>query len=131
MPIVSSLLPEILKAIDRGVKVKLLIYPYYMPLAHVFLSRGKEVFDKVKKGVEMRLVHNFSSFFGVVDDSEVVLFSASPQGWGLHRLGCKYGMQALQKTWARSLILSGTGERKLTLKSLQGNESSAVSEIDK
>jgi len=79
MPIVSSLLPEILKAIDRGVKVKLLLPPRYMSLAPVFLTQGEEAFDKIKKSVEIRLVHNFSSSFGVVDDSAVILFQLHPR----------------------------------------------------
>jgi HTH-type transcriptional regulator, sugar sensing transcriptional regulator len=79
MPIVSSLLPEILKAIDRGVKVKLLISPHYIALAPVFLSQGEEAFAKVKKSVEIRLVQNFSSSFGVIDDSAVVLFQLHPR----------------------------------------------------
>jgi sugar-specific transcriptional regulator TrmB len=79
MPIVSSLLPEILKAIDRGVKVKLLISPRYMSLAPVFLSQGEGAFDKVKNGVEIRIVQNFSSSFGVVDDSAVILFQLHPR----------------------------------------------------
>ena len=79
MPIVSSLLPEILKAIDRGVKVKLLLSSRYLSLAPVFLTQGKEAFDKIKKSVEIRLVHNFSSSFGVIDDDAVVLFQLHPR----------------------------------------------------
>jgi sugar-specific transcriptional regulator TrmB len=41
MPIVSSLLPEILKAIDRGVKVKLPISPRDMSLVPVFFIAGR------------------------------------------------------------------------------------------
>jgi HTH-type transcriptional regulator, sugar sensing transcriptional regulator len=74
----SSLLPEILKAIDHGAKVKLLISLRYMFLAPVFYAR-KEAFDKVKKGMEIRLAHNFASSFGVVDDSAVILFQLHPR----------------------------------------------------
>jgi sugar-specific transcriptional regulator TrmB len=79
LPIVSSLLPEIVKAIDRGVKIKLLIAPRYMSLAPVFLSQGEEAFDKIKKAMEIRIVQNFASSFGVVDDSAVVLFQLHPR----------------------------------------------------
>lgn len=79
LPVVSNLLPEILKAIDRGVKIRLLIAPRYVSLAPFFLSQGEEALEKVKKGMEIRVVHNFSSCFGVVDDSAVVLFQLHPR----------------------------------------------------
>jgi len=74
-----SLLPEILKAIDRGVKIRLLISHRYLSLVSVFSMQGEEAFDKLKKGMEIKLVQNFTSCFGVVDDSAVVLFQLHPR----------------------------------------------------
>jgi hypothetical protein len=72
-------LPEILKAIDRGVKIRLMIAPRYVSLAPIFLAQGEEAFDKIKKSMEIRIVQNFSSSFGVLDDSAVVLFQLHPR----------------------------------------------------
>lgn len=79
MPIFSDLVPEIFKAIDRGVKIRLLISPSYMSLAPVLLSQGEEAFDKIKKGMEIRVIQSFASSFAVVDDSAVVLFQLHPR----------------------------------------------------
>lgn len=79
VPIFSDLLPEILKAIDRGVKIRLLISPCYASLAPVFLKQGEEAFDKINKGMELRVVQNFVSSFAVVDDRAVVLFQLHPR----------------------------------------------------
>jgi len=79
MPIVSSLLPEILKAIDRGVKIRLLISPRFIALPSVLSLQGEENFGKFKKGIELRIVQNFNSCFGIIDDSIVVLFQLHPQ----------------------------------------------------
>ncbi|MDQ1254111.1 MAG: HTH-type transcriptional regulator, sugar sensing transcriptional regulator [Euryarchaeota archaeon] len=79
LPIVSNLLPEILKALDRGVKVRLLIAPRYVSLAPLFLSQSEEALHKIIKGMEIRVVQNCASCFGVVDDSAVVLFQLHPR----------------------------------------------------
>ncbi|AKB48168.1 Transcriptional regulator, TrmB family [Methanosarcina sp. Kolksee] len=80
MPIIPSLLPEILKAIDRGVKIRLLAPPRFAALSSVFSMQGEENFGKFKKGIEVRLVQrNFNSCFGIFDDSVVVLFQLHPQ----------------------------------------------------
>lgn len=79
LPIAPNLRPEILKAINRGVKIKLLIAPYYLSLFPVFLMQGEKAFDKIKKAVEIRIVQNFASSFGVIDDSAVVLFQLHPR----------------------------------------------------
>ncbi|WP_292380900.1 TrmB family transcriptional regulator [Methanosarcina sp. UBA289] len=79
MPIVSSLLPEILKAIDRGVKIRLLISPRFISLASMLSMQGEENLNKFKRGIEIRLVQNFNSCFGIVDDSIVMLFQLHPQ----------------------------------------------------
>lgn len=63
IPIVSSLLPEIFKAIDRGVKVKLMISHRYISLASVFSKQRDENFDKLKRGMDIRLVQKFYILF--------------------------------------------------------------------
>lgn len=78
MPIISSLLPEISKAIDRGVKIKLLGSHRFTVLSSMLSLLGEDSFGKFKKGVEIRLVQNFNSCFGIVDDSIVVLFQLHP-----------------------------------------------------
>lgn len=80
MPIVPSLLPEILKAIDRGVKIRLLGSHRFTALSSMFSLLGDENFDKFKKGMEIRLAQrSFNSCFGIFDDSVVVLFQLHPQ----------------------------------------------------
>jgi sugar-specific transcriptional regulator TrmB len=79
IPIVSFLLPDVLKAIDRGVKIKLMISPRFMSLASLLSRQGEEAFEKLKKGMEIRVVENSHSCFGVIDNSAVVLFQPHPQ----------------------------------------------------
>ncbi len=79
MPVVANLLPDIIKAIDRGVKIRLLISPRFLALVSLFSMQGEEVLGKLKKGLDLRLSQNFDSYFGVVDDSVVILFQPHPQ----------------------------------------------------
>lgn len=76
--IVFYLLPEIIKAIDRGVQIKLMISPRFMALASVLSHQEGEILEKLKKGLDIRLVQNSNSCFGIVDDSIVVLFQPHP-----------------------------------------------------
>lgn len=78
LPNVSNLLPEILKAIDCGVKIKLLITPYHMTIIPVFIRQGEKALDKLKKAIEIRIAKNIASSFLVIDDSVVVLFQLHP-----------------------------------------------------
>jgi sugar-specific transcriptional regulator TrmB len=78
LPNISNLLPEILKAIDRGVKIKLLITPHHMTIIPVFIKQGEKALDKLKKAIEIRIIKNIASSFLVVDDSAVVLFQLHP-----------------------------------------------------
>lgn len=41
--------------------------------------QGEENLNKFKRGIEIRLVQNFNSCFGIVDDSIVMLFQLHPQ----------------------------------------------------
>ncbi|TAH54356.1 MAG: TrmB family transcriptional regulator [Methanosarcina mazei] len=76
--IVFYLLPEITKAIDRGVQIKLMISPRFMALASMLSHQEGEILEKLKKGLDIRLVQNSNSCFGIVDDSIVVLFQPHP-----------------------------------------------------
>jgi sugar-specific transcriptional regulator TrmB len=76
--IVFYLLPEITKAIDRGVRIKLMISPRFMALASMLSHQEVEILEKLKKGLDIRLVQNSNSCFGIVDDSVVVLFQPHP-----------------------------------------------------
>jgi len=79
MPVVANLLPEITKAIDRGVKIRLLVSPRFLALVPLFSMQGEETLGKLKKGLDIRLSQNFDSYFGVVDDSVVILFQPHPR----------------------------------------------------
>lgn len=79
MPVVASLLPDIIKAIDRGVKIRLLISPRFLALVSLFSMQGEETLGKLKKGLDIRLSQNFDSYFGVIDDSVVILFQPHPK----------------------------------------------------
>jgi sugar-specific transcriptional regulator TrmB len=79
MPVFSFLLPDIIKAIDRGVKIKLIISPRFISLAYMLSRQEEEALGKLKKGMEIRLVQNSQSCFGVIDSSVVVLFQPHPQ----------------------------------------------------
>lgn len=76
--IVFYLLPEITKAIDRGVRIKLMISPRFMSLASMLSYQKSETLEKLQKGLDIRVVQNFNSCFGIVDDSTVVLFHPHP-----------------------------------------------------
>ncbi len=45
-----------------------------MALASVLSHQEGEILEKLKKGLDIRLVQNSNSCFGIVDDSIVVLF---------------------------------------------------------
>jgi sugar-specific transcriptional regulator TrmB len=77
-PNISNLLPEILKAIDRGVKIKLLITPHHMTMIPVFIKQGEKALDKLKKAIEIRTAKNIASSFLVIDDNVVVFFQLHP-----------------------------------------------------
>ena len=78
MPIIASLPPEVLKAIDRGIKIRLLVSHRFTSLPSLLSIRGEDDFAKFKKGMEIRLAQNFNSCFGIVDESVVVLFQLHP-----------------------------------------------------
>jgi len=78
IPIVLYLLPEITKAIDRGVQIRMMASPRFRALTSMFFNQEGEILRKLKKGLDIRLVQNFHSCFGIVDDSIVVLFQPHP-----------------------------------------------------
>jgi sugar-specific transcriptional regulator TrmB len=78
IPIVFYLLPEITKAIDRGVRIRLMVSPRFMVLTSMLSNQKGETLEKLKKGLDIRLVQNFNSCFGIVDDNVVVLFQPHP-----------------------------------------------------
>jgi len=75
--------------------------------------RGEEALEKLKKGMEIRLVQNFDSCFGVVDNNMVVMFQLHPLDKD-RILSGKFGTKGLQKTLLRGLTFSGTEEKSLT-----------------
>ncbi|MDY9926225.1 TrmB family transcriptional regulator [Methanosarcina sp.] len=78
IPIVFYLLPEITKAIDRGVRIRLMVSPRFRALTSMLSNQEGETPEKLKKGLDIRLVQNFNSCFGIVDDSVVILFQPHP-----------------------------------------------------
>jgi sugar-specific transcriptional regulator TrmB len=78
IPIVLYLLPEITKAIDRGVSIRLMVSPRFMALTSMLSYQEGEILEKLQKGLDIRLVQNFNSCFGIVDDSIIVLFQPHP-----------------------------------------------------
>jgi sugar-specific transcriptional regulator TrmB len=76
--IVFYLLPEITKAIDRGVRIRLMVSPHFMAVIPILSNQAEETLEKLKKGLDIRLVRNFNSCFGIVDDSVVVLIQPHP-----------------------------------------------------
>ncbi|MDQ1276670.1 MAG: HTH-type transcriptional regulator, sugar sensing transcriptional regulator [Euryarchaeota archaeon] len=78
IPIVLYLLPEITKAIDRGVRIRLMVSPRFKALTSMLSYQEGETLEKLQKGLDIRLVQNFNSCFGIVDDSIVVLFQPHP-----------------------------------------------------
>ncbi|WP_255336695.1 TrmB family transcriptional regulator [Methanosarcina sp. KYL-1] len=79
MPVIAFLIPEITRALDRGVRVRLLISPRFMSLVSVLSLQEEETLATLKKGLELRMNPNFDSYFGVVDESIVVLFQPHPK----------------------------------------------------
>ena len=78
IPIVLHLLPEIAKAIDRGVQIRLMVSSRFRALAPLLAGHQQEILRKLEKGFDIRLVQNFNSCFGIVDDSVVILFQPHP-----------------------------------------------------
>ncbi|AKB35793.1 Transcriptional regulator, TrmB family [Methanosarcina siciliae C2J] len=76
--IVFHALPEITKAIDRGVHIRLLAPPRFKALTSILSNQEEEVLEKLKKSLDIRLAQNFHSCFGIVDDTTVVLFQPHP-----------------------------------------------------
>lgn len=132
IPIVSSLLPEVVKAIDRGVKIRLLVSHRFISLASVLSMQGEEAFCKLKKGMEIRAVQNFNSCFGIIDDSVVVLLQLHPQD--------KDRILSVVKIWDAGLaknlgeefeLLWNSGEKLDMEKIAEEYKSSRASGIDK
>lgn len=127
MPIISSLLPEISKAIDRGVKIKLLGSHRFTALSSMLSLLGEDSFGKFKKGIEIRLVQNFNSCFGIVDDSIVVLFQLHPLDNDRVLSVVKIWDAGLaKKIWVRNSNSSGMREKSLILKKLLKGKFSVV-----
>lgn len=78
IPVFPLLMPDVLKAIDRGIKIKLMISDRFRSLAPMLSMQGEEAIKELKKGMEIRIVQNSHSCFGVVDESVVVLFQLHP-----------------------------------------------------
>ncbi|AKB12770.1 hypothetical protein SAMN02910340_00647 [Methanosarcina thermophila] len=78
MSIIASLLPEVLRAIDRGVKIRLLVSHRFTPLSSLLSMQGEENFGMFKKGVDIRFTKNLNSCFGIIDESAVVLSQLHP-----------------------------------------------------
>ncbi|HIH75632.1 MAG TPA: TrmB family transcriptional regulator [Methanosarcina sp.] len=78
IPIVFYLLPDIIKAIDRGVRIRLMISPRFSALTSILSRQEGEILKKLQNGLDIRLVQNLNSCFGIVDDSIVVLFQSHP-----------------------------------------------------
>ena len=78
IPIVFHLLPEITKAIDRGVRIRLMVSPRFGALTSMLSNQEGETLEKLQRGLDIRLVKNFNSCFGIADDSVVVLFQPHP-----------------------------------------------------
>ena len=78
IPIVFHLLPEITKAIDRGVRIRLMVSPRFGALTSMLSNQEGETLEKLQRGLDIRLVQNFNSCFGIADDSVVVLFQPHP-----------------------------------------------------
>jgi len=76
--IVFYLLPEITKAIDRGVRIRLMVSPRFVALTSMLSNQEGEILEKLKKGLDIRLVQNSNSCFGIVDDSVVILIQPHP-----------------------------------------------------
>lgn len=78
IPVFFYLLPEITKAIDRGVQIRLMASPRFCALTSMLSNQKGDTLEKLKKGLDVRLVQNFHSCFGIVDDTIVVLFQPHP-----------------------------------------------------
>lgn len=76
--VILHLLPEIIKAIDRGVRIRLMISPRFGALTSILSNQAGEILEKLQRGLDIRLVQNFNSCFGIVDDSIVVLLQPHP-----------------------------------------------------
>jgi sugar-specific transcriptional regulator TrmB len=77
--IVLNLLPEITKAIDRGVRIQMMIvFPRFRALTSILSHQRGEILEKLQKGLDIRVVQNSNSCFGIVDDSIIVLFQPHP-----------------------------------------------------
>ena len=122
IPIISSLLPEVLKAIDRGVKIKLMISPRFISLASVLSMQGEKALSKLKKGMEIRIVQNFNSYFGVIDDSIVVLLQLHPQDKDRILSVVKIWDTGLAKNLGEEFELLWNSGEKLDLEKVLGDE---------
>src|SRR5690606_2401608 len=67
------------RAIDRGVKIRLMVSPRFRALTSLLSRQEGETLGKLKKGLDVRLFQTFNSCFGVVDYSIVILFQPHPK----------------------------------------------------
>ena len=113
IPVVLHLLPEITKAIDRGVQIRLMVSPRFRALATLLAGhQQEEILRKLKKGFDIRLVQNFNSCFGIVDDSVVILFQPHPTDMDRVLSVVKIWDKGLAKNLKEEFeLLWNTGER--------------------
>ncbi len=122
MPVFSLLIPDVLKAIDRGVKIKLMISPRFISLASVLSMQKEEALEKLKKSMEIRLVQNSQSCFGVIDSSAVVLFQPHPQDKDRILSVVKIWDSEFAKNLSKEFEFLWRGGEKLDLEKVLGNE---------
>jgi len=121
MPIIASLLPEVLRAIDRGVKIRLLVSHRFTSLPSLLSMQGEDDFAKFKKGVEIRLTQNLNSCFGIIDESAVVLSQLHPHDSDRILSVIKIWDMGLAKSLGKEFELLWNGGEKFDLEKLSGD----------
>jgi Predicted transcriptional regulators len=78
VPILTIIFAEFVKALERGVKINMLVSPQFNNFVS-FLSRKDEKTLKIlKKNLEIRSVRNTNSYFGIIDNNLVILLQPHP-----------------------------------------------------
>lgn len=78
MPVLTIIFDEFVRALDRGVKVKMLVSPQFNNFISFLSRKDEKTVEILKEKLEIRAIRNTSSYFGIVDNNLVILLQPHP-----------------------------------------------------
>ena len=107
-----------------------MVSPRFKALTSMLSYQEGEILEKLQKGLDIRLVQNFNSCFGIVDDSIVVLFHPHPADRDRVLSVVKIRDAGFAKNLKEEFELLWNAGEKLNLQELEVRSSKKTSEIN-